>query len=284
MRLTHSIALQIATQAVSLGLFATVPKILHKLMLMVRTPSVLRLINHSPVTTTLNLIATISGTMPRSQDDAKAESAIRSTILLRLPGNDSSIPPVESKIGTPAIPETHPNLETAALSAVEETLTRVSHLDLTLAQRVDRLPVQPTTNDAVKGLASVLSSLDGVMKIADLLAEVKTLSLECCLQLTNIFMPQVHPFVKGVWSLVSAAYQVARMQAELDESIKSLIDTMAEACKLSTSFPAKLYENSDSIARAILKEVIKGASLIKIYCEKRPTSAYEMNRTRILSS
>lgn len=185
---------------------------------MIWIASVLRLIKESPAITALNLIVTISGNALRSQDDADSDPAMRPTILLQLPGNNSSIPPMESNVITPAISETDPNLEANALSAVEETVTRVSRLDLTLAQRIDRLSVQPATNDAVKGLASVLSNLDGVMKIVDLLAEVTILSGEGGLQLIILFIPQVHPFVKGVWSLVSAAYQVARMQADLDES------------------------------------------------------------------
>lgn len=42
----------------------------------------------------------------------------------------------------------------------------------------------------------------------------------------------MHPLVKGVWSLVNAAYQVARAQTELDEHIKGLVDAMNEACAL----------------------------------------------------
>lgn len=82
--------------------------------------------------------------------------------------------------------------------------------------------------------------------------------------------------MKGAWSLVNAAYSVARAQADLDKTIEALIKTMDDGCKLAKDYaPLKGRKpGTDSIAEEILKEVIVGASLIRVYCEKRPKSTY----------
>lgn len=80
--------------------------------------------------------------------------------------------------------------------------------------------------------------------------------------------------MKGAWSLVSAAYQVARAQADLDTSVEALIDAMDDGCRLAKGY-APLngrHSQTDSIVRDLLREVIKGASVVKVYCEKRPKS------------
>lgn len=82
--------------------------------------------------------------------------------------------------------------------------------------------------------------------------------------------------MKGAWSLVSAAYQVARALADLDGNVEALIDAMEDGCKLAKDY-APLngrYSHTDAVVRDIIREVIKGASIIKVYCEKRPKSAY----------
>lgn len=80
--------------------------------------------------------------------------------------------------------------------------------------------------------------------------------------------------MKGAWSLVSAVYQVARAQAVLDESIKSLIDAMDDASKLAKDYAPLTghHLDSDSIVRDILLEIIKGARLVTLYCKMRPSS------------
>lgn len=86
----------------------------------------------------------------------------------------------------------------------------------------------------------------------------------------------MHPIVKGVWALVSATYQVVRAQADLDDQIQALIDAMNDSCKVAKDYAPLNGRRlgSDSIVQDILKEVIKGANLVQLYCEKRPTSAY----------
>lgn len=77
--------------------------------------------------------------------------------------------------------------------------------------------------------------------------------------------------MKGVWSLVNAAYQIARAQTELDERIKGLVDAMNEACGLARIHaPLKgRYNETDSIVGEILRQVIQGANVISGYYEKR---------------
>lgn len=81
----------------------------------------------------------------------------------------------------------------------------------------------------------------------------------------------MHPLVKGVWTLVNAAYQVAQAQTELDEHIKGLVDAMDEACDLAKIHaPLKgRYKGTDSVVSEILGHVIQGANVISGYCEKR---------------
>lgn len=78
--------------------------------------------------------------------------------------------------------------------------------------------------------------------------------------------------MKGAWSVVNAAYQIARAQADLDQSIVSLIDAMDHACNLAKDYaPLKgRHTRGDSIVRDILREVIKSASVINVYCKTRP--------------
>lgn len=82
--------------------------------------------------------------------------------------------------------------------------------------------------------------------------------------------------MKGTWSLVNAAYSVARAQADLDKSIGALIKSMDDGCKLAKDYAPLKGRNSgtDSITQEILKEVISGANIIKVYCEKRPKRMY----------
>lgn len=90
--------------------------------------------------------------------------------------------------------------------------------------------------------------------------------------------------MKGAWSLVSAAYQVARAQADLDTSIEALIDAMNDGCQLAKEY-APLngrHSQTDSIVRDLLRQVIKGASVVKVYCEKRPKSVSVMTASSVL--
>lgn len=80
--------------------------------------------------------------------------------------------------------------------------------------------------------------------------------------------------MKVAWSLVSAAYRVACSQADLDNNVQALIDSMDDGCKLANDYPpiSRRDSGSDFIVYAILREVIKGASIVKVYCEQRPKS------------
>lgn len=85
---------------------------------------------------------------------------------------------------------------------------------------------------------------------------------------------QIHPIIKGVWSLVSAVYQVARAQADLDKSIQDLIQEMAEGCALAKEHAPQRRQRPtiDVIIRDILKEVSRSANIVKVYFEKRSSS------------
>lgn len=85
---------------------------------------------------------------------------------------------------------------------------------------------------------------------------------------------QFYPLAKGARSLISAAYHAARVQVDLDESIGALIDAMDDGCTLAKDHaPLKeVHTRSDTIARGILREVIKGAYIIRVFCEQRPES------------
>ena len=78
--------------------------------------------------------------------------------------------------------------------------------------------------------------------------------------------------MRGAWSLVSAAYQVARAQSDLDNSILALIDAMDDGCQVARDHaPLKgRHSSSDSVVQDILREIIKSANLVKVYCDKRP--------------
>lgn len=65
------------------------------------------------------------------------------------------------------------------------------------------------------------------------------------------------------------------MQAVLDDRIKELVNEMVEGCNLAKQYAPQNNRNKGlkNVVRDILKEVIKGASIVKLYCEKRPSGA-----------
>lgn len=74
---------------------------------------------------------------------------------------------------------------------------------------------------------------------------------------------------------MSAAYTVAKEQVVLDNQIKDLVREMADSCELTKKYAPR--DGGDrtlnAIVRGILKQVERGGEIIKIYCEKRPSSA-----------
>lgn len=84
----------------------------------------------------------------------------------------------------------------------------------------------------------------------------------------------MHRLVKGTWSLVNAAHQIARAQADLDESVKALINVMDYGCRLAKDRVALKGRQlaNDEIIQKIMREVIKGACIVRLYCEKIPPS------------
>ena len=79
--------------------------------------------------------------------------------------------------------------------------------------------------------------------------------------------------MKGVWSLLNVAYVMAKQQATLDASVKNLVNALDANCELAKDLAGnELSEIAESVVGKILKEVLKGASVIKNYCEIRKSS------------
>lgn len=66
------------------------------------------------------------------------------------------------------------------------------------------------------------------------------------------------------------------MQPNLDERIEGLIDAMDNGAKGAKEYPPLEGRRAwkDSVIRDILREIIKGANIVKVYCQKRPKSEY----------
>lgn len=80
--------------------------------------------------------------------------------------------------------------------------------------------------------------------------------------------------MKGAWSLANSVDKIARAQPDLDKSVGALIHSMNAGSGVAKAYtPTKGRHNSkDSIFRDMLKEIIKGANIVKVYYEKRPES------------
>lgn len=78
--------------------------------------------------------------------------------------------------------------------------------------------------------------------------------------------------MKGAWSLVHAADELTRVQPAVDTSVGALIGVMNVGSKLAKEHaPVKgRYASKDSVVREMLREIIKSAHIVKVYCEKRP--------------
>ena len=85
---------------------------------------------------------------------------------------------------------------------------------------------------------------------------------------------QLHPIVKGVFTLVDAVFQVIKAQADLDKNVKALIAEMADVCQLAKEYaPLEGVSNStDPIVEEILEGVVRSANIIGLYCKKRSSS------------
>lgn len=81
--------------------------------------------------------------------------------------------------------------------------------------------------------------------------------------------------MKGTWSILNSAYQLIHAQADIDQAIRPLIKAINTGTELVKEHaPLKgRYSPDDLIVRDLLREIIKGANVVKVYCEKRPSSA-----------
>lgn len=64
------------------------------------------------------------------------------------------------------------------------------------------------------------------------------------------------------------------MEAVLDDRIKQLVEEMTDGCELAREYAPRQGRN-DGLSftfESILKAVIRGANIVKLYCEKRPSS------------
>ena len=66
---------------------------------------------------------------------------------------------------------------------------------------------------------------------------------------------------------------MAKQQATLDASVKNLVDALDANCELAKDLAGnELSEIAESVVGKILKEILKGARVIKDYCEIRKSS------------
>lgn len=84
----------------------------------------------------------------------------------------------------------------------------------------------------------------------------------------------MYPLVKGALSLVASTHQITRTQADIDDGVGALISAMNTGSELAKKY-APLngrYSPDDVMFRDMLKEIVKGANIVKVYCKKRPSS------------
>lgn len=81
--------------------------------------------------------------------------------------------------------------------------------------------------------------------------------------------------MKGAWSLVKSSYHTLLAQANIDKSVEKLIDAMAAGSELAKEYAPlnRSYRPEDLVVQDMLREIIKGAHIVRLYCEKRPNSA-----------
>lgn len=142
----------------------------------------------SPISTGLSsnpsirLIVTISGNTAGNEQNTQVTTAVQPTSNVQ--ATEISTPTRENP--TPATPTTlHENtyLRADAEISVMEASTSVANVNTKLAQRMDQLSSNRigVVTDANAGLVSILSNLEGIVRIADLLADVSISSLLACL-------------------------------------------------------------------------------------------------------
>lgn len=219
---------------------------------------------------TIRLVITVSGNSVNTHQDDNAAPVER-------PLTDTSLP--TPRMSHPASDRTS-ILQATAEAETAEGSEGFAQVNPQLAHHMDQLPRNGASvaTSATTGLKSSLSNLDGIVQIVNLLTDV--CKSRSHLLLSWLMFPQVHPLVKGAWSLVNAAYEIARTQADLDTSIETLIDAMDDSCKLAKEYAplTGCHSHTDSVVRDLLREVIKGANLVKVYCKKRPKSECVMYR------
>lgn len=141
--------------------------------------------------------------------------------------------------------------------------------------------VTSIATDVGTGLASAASNLEEMLHNANLLADVSdTLGYSICAYLTHQSLNlQVHPLVKGALSLVNAVDQMTRSQPDLDESVEALIAAISAGSQLAKEHVdlKEKYTSKGSVVRDMLREIIKGAHIVKVYCEKRPEGVGRVN-------
>lgn len=111
---------------------------------------------------TLRLVVTISGNVAHTSQHAQVRS-------------NQTPEPKSSSLVLLATSSKQPDLEAKAEADNKNASASLSQVDPRLAQRIDQLPSAqvPGTTDGVAGLSSILSNLEGFVKIGDLLADVR---------------------------------------------------------------------------------------------------------------
>lgn len=228
------------------------------------------------------------------------ESSIAILLAVTISGNPSSIPLTEGPLNDHSATIIHPNYRPSHLSTSfasdrnsvlqapikSEKATDSENLTQIITRFAQTMP-QPLGNvtsiatDVGTGLASTASNLEEIVHNANLLADVSdTLGYSLCAYLTHHSLNlQVHPLVKGALSLVNAVDQMARSQPDLDESVEALIAAISAGSQLAKEHvPLKeRYTYKDFVVRDMLREIIKGAHIVKVYCEKRPEGVGRVN-------
>lgn len=137
---------------------------------------------------TMHIIVTISGNPVNIRQDAEGGST----------GVSQSGPPVtergserENRQAIPPIAYLENwNLQVAAETDLTGASASLAQVHPNLTQHLDLLPNSqtPRATDAVHGLASILANLEGIVKIADVLADVSgslNLFISCSLNIAN---------------------------------------------------------------------------------------------------
>lgn len=82
----------------------------------------------------------------------------------------------------------------------------------------------------------------------------------------------------GARSLVNATYEIARALINLDTHVEDLIDAMNGGSQLAKEYAPVNgpYSPRDVMVCKVLRDIIRGANIIKVYCENRPEGTHIM--------